>query len=163
MYTINDVSIVIPAYNPDAKFISFLKELKDSGYNDIIVVNDGSKKETLHLFREEKEEYGCTLITHSINLGQGRAYKTALNYYLSKEHTDYLKRHNKKSVGIIQCDCDGQHIIHDIDRWYRLLCDNPDKFILGVRSFSNKSIPFRSRFGNILTSFVFKYQRGVSH
>ncbi|MCI9584792.1 MAG: glycosyl transferase [Clostridium sp.] len=57
---------------------------------------------------------------------------------------------------MIQCDCDGQHHIEDIDRCAQLLRQNPNKFILGVRDFSDKSIPLRSRFGNNCTSFVFK-------
>ena len=62
---------------------------------------------------------------------------------------------------MIQCDCDGQHDIEDIDRCAKLLRQNPQKFILGVRDFSDKSIPLRSRFGNHCTSFVFKVFCGL--
>ncbi|MCI9361678.1 MAG: glycosyl transferase [Hungatella sp.] len=38
---------------------------------------------------------------------------------------------------------------------------NPDKFILGIRDFSDKSIPLRSRFGNNCTTFVFRFFCGL--
>ena len=51
-------------------------------------------------------------------------------------------------IGIIQCDCDGQHCVEDINKCADILRKNPHSFILGVRDFSDKKIPFRSRFGN---------------
>lgn len=80
----NDVVIIIPAYNPDQKFISFLKDLTEAGYDKIIIINDGSKEETQTYFTEAVERYGCDLVAHSINLGQGRAYKSGFNQYLLK-------------------------------------------------------------------------------
>ncbi|GFI09416.1 hypothetical protein IMSAGC007_01877 [Lachnospiraceae bacterium] len=65
------------------------------------------------------------------------------------------------TIGLIQCDCDGQHHIEDVNKCAELLRKNPDKFILGVRDFSDKNIPFRSRFGNRCTSWVFKLFCGM--
>lgn len=79
---INDVVVIIPAYNPDEKFISFLQKLKDTGYSNVLVVDDGSREDTKYFFDIAKNEYNCHLVTHSINLGQGRAYKSAFNYFL---------------------------------------------------------------------------------
>ncbi|MBD5470231.1 MAG: glycosyltransferase [Lachnospiraceae bacterium] len=145
------VVIMIPAYNPDEKFLFFLGKLKESGYKKIIVIDDGSVEEKKHFFDEAVENYNCALVSHSINLGQGRAYKSGFNYYLSKTKEEY-----KDTIGIIQCDCDGQHCIEDVNKCLELLNNNPNKFILGVRNFSDKSIPFRSRFGNKCTTFMFK-------
>lgn len=41
------------------------------------------------------------------------------------------------------------------------LRQNPEKFILGVRDFSDKTIPFRSRFGNHCTTLVFRLFCGL--
>ncbi len=68
---IQDVVIMIPAYNPDDKFIAFLRRLKEAEYKHIIVVDDGSRDDTKHYFREAKEIYHCHVVTHSVNLGQG--------------------------------------------------------------------------------------------
>ena len=148
-----DVVIIIPAYNPDDKFITHLKNLRDNYYDQIIVVDDGSREDTKHYFKQAVEEFGCDLVQHNVNLGQGRAYKSAFNYFLGK--------YAKTTIGVIQCDCDGQHHIEDINKCADLLRQNPEKFILGVRCFKDKSIPFRSRFGNNCTSFVFKVFCGL--
>ena len=103
--------IMIPAYNPDEKFIALVKSLKESGYTEIIAINDGSRKDTLHFFTEAREQYHCKIISHSINLGQGRAYKSGFNYFLTK----FYGGGYNDVIGIIQCDCDGQHCVEDID------------------------------------------------
>ncbi len=154
-----NVTIMIPAYNPDEKLISFLEDLDAAGYHQIIIIDDGSEKDTKHYFIEASERFGSKIVYHSVNLGQGRAYKSGFNYYLSETHLGGVYQN---SIGIIQCDCDGQHHIEDINRCAELLSKNSDKFILGVRDFSDKSIPFRSRFGNKMTSFVFKLFCGMN-
>lgn len=156
---ITDVIVVIPAYNPDEKFISFLKDLKNAGYKNILVIDDGSRQDTKRFFEEAVDVYGCKLVTHAINLGQGRAYKSGFNRCLN-DYTEWGGR-AADVVGIIQCDCDGQHHIEDINRCVELLRHNPEKFILGVRDFTDKSIPLRSRFGNNCTSWVFKIFCGL--
>lgn len=83
-YYNNMVTIIIPTYNPDDKFLAFLLELKNNGYNNIIVVDDGSRDNTRHYFITAKEKFNCKIVSHSINLGQGRAYKSGFNYYLSE-------------------------------------------------------------------------------
>lgn len=80
---IKDIVIIIPCYNPDKKFINFLDDLYGAGYTNIIVINDGSRTDTRLLFEEAVLKYKCVLLSHSVNLGQGRAYKTGFNYYLS--------------------------------------------------------------------------------
>ena len=152
------IVIMIPAYNPDEKLLCFLADLVLYGYKKIIVVNDGSCEECKWVFDTTKEKYGCTVINHSINLGQGRAYKTGLNYYLLESKDG---GHYQNTIGVIQCDCDGQHHIEDINNCAEMLLNNPNRFILGVRDFSDKSIPFRSRFGNNLTSFIFRIFCGM--
>lgn len=81
---IRDVVIIIPAYNPDEKFTAFLRNLKEAEYEHIIVVDDGSRANTKRYFIEAEKIYHCHVVTHSINLGQGRAYKSGFNYYLSE-------------------------------------------------------------------------------
>lgn len=153
------VVIIIPAYNPDQKFVNFVMDLSYAGYSNILVVNDGSREDTKHFFDEVERKYRCKVLTHAVNLGQGRAYKTAFNFYLSE--TKKGGRY-EDAIGLIQCDCDGQHHIDDINKCVRLLRENPDTFVLGVRDFSDKTIPFRSRFGNNLTSLVFKVFCGLN-
>lgn len=149
---IDDVVIIIPAYNPNELLTKFIGELKTNGYIHIIIIDDGSKNSS-QVFETVQLQFGCKVLKHAINLGQGRAYKTGFNYYLNNAVCGGKYEH---TIGAIQCDCDGQHHINDINRCSDILRANPEAFILGVRDFDDKTIPFRSRFGNNLTSFVFK-------
>ncbi len=101
-------------------------------------------------------KYGCQIVKHHINLGQGRAFKSGFNYFLGK----YLS--NDDIIGIIECDCDGQHILEDVNACAELLRKHPEDFIIGTRDFSSKNVPFRSRFGNKVTSFIFKVFCGLN-
>lgn len=151
------VVVIIPAYNPDEKMLKTLRNLKEAGFCNIIVVNDGSKKECDSVFEQAEQilkemNSNNMVLVHSVNLGQGRAYKTAFNYYLLN-YSD--------TVGVIQCDADGQHHIEDVCRCTELLLQYPKEFILGVRDFNMPGIPFRSRFGNKCTSLVFDLFCGI--
>lgn len=154
----DDIVVIIPALNPSEHIIKILKDITSRGYTNIIIVDDGSEEEKKVFFDIAEREYGCAVLRHAVNLGQGRAYKTGFNYYLSQTKTG---GRYENSIGIIQCDCDGQHHIEDIAQCAELLRNNPNKFILGIRDFSDKSIPFRSRFGNNCTSLVFKLFCGL--
>ena len=46
------IVIVIPAYNEEKTIVSVIKGLKKEGYNNILVVNDGSKDNTAILSEE---------------------------------------------------------------------------------------------------------------
>lgn len=151
---IKGIILIIPAYNPDKKFTDFLDKLTADGWKDIIVVDDGSRPECQQYFDTAVNQYGCQLVKHNVNLGQGRAFKSAFNYFIGKYGGADVK-------GVVECDCDGQHVVEDVNRCAELLRDNPDKFILGIRDFNDKSIPFRSRFGNKCTNMVFKLFCGM--
>ena len=153
---IEDIEIIMPVYNPDEKFIYFLDSLYQEGYRHIIAVDDGSRKDTSDYFDKAEKLYGCQIVKHHINLGQGRAFKSGFNYFLGK----YLS--NDDIIGIIECDCDGQHILEDVNACAELLRKHPEDFIIGTRDFSSKNVPFRSRFGNKVTSFIFKVFCGLN-
>lgn len=146
------IVVVIPAYNPDEKLLDLLKQLQIAGFLHMILVNDGSSEDTDTIFQKAKEERGVHLLKHSVNLGKGRAYKTAFNYYIGQFPT---------STGVVACDADGQHHIDDIRKCADMLLRYPDGIALGVRSFDMAGISFRSWFGNKCTSVVFRLFCGM--
>ena len=134
---------IIPALNPDDKLIKLVNDLKKD-FKDIIVINDGSKDDTI--FKKLSKE--CTVLTHEVNKGKGEALKTAYKYYL-----DNL---SNKCLGVISLDADGQHLVSDVISMSELI-EKEDKFILGTRLFNTKETPFRNKLGNRITSRVFKW------
>lgn len=139
---------IIPAYNPDEKLVELIKDMRERGLNDIIVVNDGSIEETNSIF-QQIDEY-ATVITHSINRGKGAAIKTAFQFLLNKL---------ADIQGIVILDADGQHRPEDAIRLLNEVHNKESGLVLGVRYFEGK-IPFRSLFGNTVTKYVFRIFSG---
>lgn len=147
------IPIIIPAYEPDEKMILLLEKLKQANLTEVIIVDDGSEGEVYQkLFRKAEEEFGYKVLHHAVNLGKGRALKTAFNYCLNAY---------PELTGVITIDSDGQHKVEDMFACMKKLRENPKDLILGCRDFKTAGVPFRSGFGNRCTSKVFKYLIGV--
>ena len=82
---IENVCLIVPAYNPDEElFLSFLDKAVEK-FSNIIVINDGSNDSCDYIFQKIESQYSTiTILKHSVNLGKGRALKTAFNYYLNE-------------------------------------------------------------------------------
>lgn len=78
-----NTAIVIPAYQPDGKLVQLVKDLVPIGFCAVIVVDDGSRPDLMGIFETCEKIDGCTVIHHDVNLGKGRALKTAFKYILS--------------------------------------------------------------------------------
>lgn len=148
-----DIPVIIPAYEPDEKLLTLLQQLKNAGIIHIIVVDDGSGSSYRELFEQVEKTDGCTLLTHAVNLGKGRALKTAFNYCLL---------HFPAICGCVTADSDGQHTPKDILACMKKLSENPKALILGCRNFDASDVPARSSFGNKCTRKVFRYLVGLS-
>lgn len=145
-------TVIVPSLNPDEKMVNTVKGIIAGGFDDIIVVNDGSGQEYLWAFEEVSKFPEVTVLTHEVNRGKGRAMKTAFEYVLNNR-TDVL--------GVITVDADGQHLPKDIRACVNAMEAEPDKVILGVRDFSQPQVPFKSRAGNNITKTVFRFACGI--
>lgn len=137
--------IVIPAYKPESTLLSLVDEL--SVYTSIIIVNDGSGAHFDPIFDALKNKATVTVLAHAVNLGKGQALKTAFNHFLLHFST--------KFNGVITADADGQHLPKDIIKLATAFTHHRHELILGVRTFCENT-PWKSRFGNQLTRFIFK-------
>ena len=149
----NVTPIIIPAYEPDDKLIGLMDNLASAGLSPIVVVNDGSDRSAYGRIFDEVSARGAVVLDHAVNMGKGRALKTAFNYCLN-EYPDM--------AGVITADSDGQHTASDIKKCMDALVQNPEKLVLGVRDFDESGIPARSVFGNKTTSRVMKFLTGMS-
>lgn len=151
---INDVCVIIPAYNPDKElFLKFIKEVIEN-FSKVVVINDGSNRNCNSIFDEIKLiDNNIQVLKHNVNLGKGRALKTAFNFVLNN-YSD--------CIGIVAADCDGQHGIKDVMNCAEELKKNQSSLILGVRDFNKKDVPFKSRYGNKITRTIFKLFIGLN-
>lgn len=147
----NKISIVIPAYEPDEKLIGTMKELVESGFCDIIVVDDGSNEGCKNIFDIVEQTKECTLLRHPVNRGKGAALKTAIAYFLESR---------KDKRALVTVDADGQHLVKDIESVSRAVLESR-KVVLGVRNFSESNVPMRSVLGNRITAAVFRLFFGM--
>lgn len=147
------IPIIIPAYEPDHRLISLLESMAESEIAPVVLVNDGSGEEYNAIFEKAKEiieKQGGVVITHEVNMGKGRALKTAFRYVLDNM---------PDAIGVVTADSDGQHTPKSIESVRNRLTDNA--LILGVRNFDESGIPWKSRTGNLLTEKIFSYVSGV--
>lgn len=149
----NNCVILIPALDPPEIFLSYVDELIHAGFEDILVVDDGSRQKDL--FEKMRPLPQVTILTHPENYGKGRALRTGLAYY--KEHYSY-----DEYCGVITADSDGQHLVEDVLKISESLARRNDKMILGVRDFDQDNVPAKSRTGNKLTSLGFRVLLGLS-
>ena len=53
-----EIPIIIPSYEPDEKLPALLKKLKDAGFRNIVLVDDGSGQEYGRFFGQAERVYG---------------------------------------------------------------------------------------------------------
>jgi glycosyltransferase involved in cell wall biosynthesis len=137
-FTENKLYICIPAFNEEGAIISVLKEIKDSGYENIIVVDDGSLDKT---YERASFVENITALKHFINRGKGAAVKTSIEA--------------AKILGadiIVTMDGDGQHNPQDIEKMLKFINDGND-VVLGTRLKNPKGMPFYKIVANHLGNF----------
>lgn len=147
---LNNISVIIPSLNPDEKLCKTVNSLLNIGFTDIICINDGSREDCIAFFPKESDN--ITILTHEVNRGKGAALKTAFAY---------IKDNRPKSLGAVTVDGDGQHAAEDVLNCAMEMIEKGDNIILGCRDFSEPQVPKKSRYGNKITSTVFKLLCGM--
>ena len=148
--SLEQIVFLIPSLDPDEKMPSYVRELIEKGAKHILLVDDGSEESNKHFFNELKGLNEVTILTHEVNKGKGRALKTAFEYILK----------NMKDIkAVVTADADGQHACDDtINTGLKVLETND--VVFGTRNFNEDIVPFKSRNGNKITTFVFKLLYG---
>ena len=141
----DETIILIPSLEPDERLLSYVRELRDYGLMNIVIVDDGSGEEYQSIFRELHEN-GCILLRHAQNQGKGAALKTGFQY---------IAQQFEEISCVVTADSDGQHAAEDVYRLAEEAKRHPDALVLGVRNFSEGGIPPKSLLGNRITSFIF--------
>jgi len=112
-----DIWVIIAAYDEARVIAGVVADVKSAGHR-IVVVDDGSADRTADLAAAA----GAVVIRHPINLGQGAALQTGLDYALSH-----------RADIIVTFDADGQHRAADIARLVDALARHGADFALGSR------------------------------
>ena len=137
----NDLTIVIPAYNEEQALSFFLPELIDYCRTKscrLIIVNDGSKDNTRALLSQYENTPFFVSLHHKVNRGYGGAIKTGID----AAETPY----------VITIDADGQHRLEDVSALYEALKKNDADMVIGCRK-KHKESRYRKT-GKALIRFI---------
>ncbi len=148
---LNTVAI-IPAYEPPRAFVEYARALLSHGMKALLVVDDGSGEKYADIFAELANIERCVVLSYSENHGKGYALKHAF---------DYCKSHFDESCVFVTADCDGQHLVEDVQRVAEEVAKTPNDLVLGSRDFSLEHVPARSRTGNVTTRRLYKFFYGL--
>lgn len=114
-----DTYIIIPVYNEDKVIAGVVNDVLKT-FTNVVCVNDGSKDDTAREIRKTKAQ----LVNHPINLGQGAAIQTGIEFALQDPKAQYF----------VTFDADGQHKISDVINMVDHLRKSPKvDIILGSR------------------------------
>lgn len=109
------IAVLIPSLDPDGAMVTYIRDLKNEGFEMIILVDDGSSDATQTYFCQVRDLPGVTVLRHAVNQGKGRALKTGFHYILNQFSSQEL-------AGVVTADADGQHSAADTRRIAERLC-----------------------------------------
>ena len=109
--------IVIAAFNEAEVIGPIVSDLVRRSYR-VVVVDDGSNDATGQIALSA----GATVVTHSVNLGQGAALQTGIKFALQQ-----------RAGYIVTFDADGQHRASDVAQLIDALVDHDAAYALGSR------------------------------
>lgn len=136
--------VIIPAKDEENHIGNVIRKTLRRGYNNIIVVNDGSKDQTAQIARGFPT---VTVLNHIINLGPGASTFTGIKYAIT-EGAKY----------IVTLDADNQHDPADIDNLVNTMATGSYDLVIGSRFLKKNRIPksrvFYNKIGNIISYFV---------
>ena len=141
------LSVIIPAYNEEKTIIETLKRIQITKKNkieyEIIVINDGSKDNTLNLLKSNDELYD-KLIEYENNSGKGFAVKKGIEAATGEY--------------VIFQDADLEYDPVDFDKFIDLITNFNVDGIIGSRfvySRFTRSHNIMNKFGNYILTFFF--------
>jgi polyprenyl-phospho-N-acetylgalactosaminyl synthase len=135
----SDVWLVVPVYNEATVIADVVREARKT-FPNIVCVDDGSKDTS----GDEALLGGAHLVRHPVNLGQGAALQTGIEYARSQPGAEFFATF----------DADGQHRVEDVERMVQRLRDEPLDIVVGTRFHGDEGdIPLLKRI--VLKTVVF--------
>lgn len=128
----SDTWLIVPCYNEGTVIFDVLTNAREA-FPNIVGVNDGSADDSAAQIRAA----GAHLVDHPVNLGQGAAIQTGVEYARAQPGAKYF----------VTFDADGQHQVKDVMRMIERLRTEPLDIIVGTRfaGQENSQVPWIKR------------------
>lgn len=143
----NKIYIVIPVFNESKIIEDVINEIKKTGYNRIIIVDDGSSDNTYEKIRNIES---VVALRHKINRGKGAATKTGI------EAAKLLE-----ADIIVTMDGDGQHNPSNIENLIQPILSGQCDVVLGTRLKNTAGMPWHKILANHVGNFFTWYLFGL--
>lgn len=132
MTRFSDTWLIVPCYNEGTVIFDVLTNARET-FPNIVGVNDGSADDSAAQIRAA----GAHLVDHPVNLGQGAAIQTGVEYARKQPGAQYF----------VTFDADGQHQEKDVVRMIERLRTEPLDIIVGTRfaGQDNSQVPWIKR------------------
>lgn len=114
----DNVFFIIPVYNEKEVIGGVVRGIRKQ-YKNVVCVDDGSRDGS----DQEIKKTGAYLIQHPINMGQGAALQTGIEFARSFESAEYF----------VMFDADGQHRLEDAEKMLEILHDGEVDIVTGSR------------------------------
>lgn len=142
----NETYVIIPVYN-EAKVVGDVIRNVKKHYKKVVCVDDGSRdNSSLEIIKA-----GGILVRHPINLGQGAALQTGIEYAL----------HDPNAAYFVTYDADGQHQLHDVQHMLKVLKEDAADIVIGSR-FLGKKAENMSHLKKVLLKMAVKFTNRTS-
>ncbi|RYG98735.1 MAG: glycosyltransferase family 2 protein [Alphaproteobacteria bacterium] len=113
----SEAAIVIAAFNEERAIGEVVRDALRL-FENVVVIDDGSTDATISIALNA----GATVLVHPINLGQGAALQTGIDYAIGRG----FER-------VVTFDADGQHVPEDAARMLQALDSSDIQVVLGSR------------------------------
>lgn len=118
--------LVVPLYNEAQVVHDVIAEARKT-FPNIVCVDDGSSDDSA----SEARRAGAIVVRHPINLGQGAALRTGLDFALRQPGADFF----------VTFDSDGQHSVDDAMDMVKRLSKGDLDIVVGSRFLDNRTKP----------------------
>jgi len=122
---LNNIFVVVPAFNEEKKIRQVASELLGLGY-EVVVVDDGSHDQTY----QHALESGAWVLQHQINRGQGAALATGTDFAVQKG-----------ADVVVHFDGDGQFLASEIREAIEPVVFDSVDVVLGSRFLKENKLP----------------------
>ena len=132
MSAFSDTWLIVPCYNEGSVIFDVLSHARET-FPNIVAVNDGSRDDSAAQIRAA----GAHLVNHPVNLGQGAAIQTGVEYARAQPGAQFF----------VTFDADGQHQEKDVVRMVERLRAEPVDILVGTRfaGQDNSQVPWIKR------------------
>ena len=119
-----DTWLVVPLYNEAAVVREVVQRTRET-FPNVVCIDDGSRDNSV----EEALAGGAIVVEHPINLGQGAALQTGLEFALAQPGAEYF----------VTFDSDGQHRVEDALAMVERLRTEPLDIVVGSRFLDDRT------------------------